>query len=539
MKASKRIVAVLLTVLMTVSFMVIAVVPASAAENYAIWVNNVQFTSDNLTVACGSGTATYDAAGNTITLDNATFQNNHMATGTGYAVSAPIYSKTKDINIKLASDSTIRVNNGSNDLTYYAIYSGEKVSIDTCGHKLVAGIEGGSKPSCVIHGTEDVRIKSTGSKGTVFVTAGINTVDNTSDACGIEVGVGSSTTPQVYIVNTIVNVEANSLKNAYGVKAYAVKAFTGSQVDINARGSSTASKPAESTYALAWLNAYNSATAMIDQTSTIQLSASKASDGKYAKTNSVVYCERNAFSGTYSSMAKAPCTDLNGAAVEVKMTDKIAKDASGKALDYLFVGTRTLTYDANGGTGAPEPVSANGEITLSAVVPTYNGCTFKGWSVRKGGTTAQYQPGDPFTMGGSANTVLYAVWEKNSVTPSNPTASAVLTVGAGRTVDYKSTVTVVARATGVPAGYFVAIYDGDTQLVKGDNTTAQYTANKMTAGKTFTAKVVDANGAVQKDGSGADLAKNVEVGVKTGFFAKIAAFFRGIFGLLPKITIQP
>lgn len=85
----------------------------------------------------------------------------------------------------------------------------------------------------------------------------------------------------------------------------------------------------------------------------------------------------------------------------------------------------------------------------------------------------------------------------------------------------------------------IAIYDGNTQLAKGDNTTARYTADKMTAGRTFTAKVIDANGAVQKDGSGADLAKNVEIGVKTGFFAKIAAFFRAIFGLLPMISIQP
>ena len=198
----------------------------------------------------------------------------------------------------------------------------------------------------------------------------------------------------------------------------------------------------------------------------------------------------------------------------------------------------TLTYNANGGTGAPAAQVGTTSVKISTQKPTLANNTFKGWNVKQDGSGKMYQANDDYYFNG-ANGTLFAIWEKTPVTPSNPTSAAALSVGAGRTVDYKTTVTVVARATGVPAGYFVAIYDGNTQLAKGDNTTAQYTADKMTAGKTFTAKVVDANGAVQKDGSGGDLAKNVEVGVKTGFFAKLAAFFRTIFGLLPKITIQP
>ncbi len=198
----------------------------------------------------------------------------------------------------------------------------------------------------------------------------------------------------------------------------------------------------------------------------------------------------------------------------------------------------TLTYNANGGSGAPAAQVGTTSVKISTQKPTLANNTFKGWNVKQDGSGKMYQANDDYYFNG-ANGTLFAIWEKTPVTPSNPTSAAALSVGAGRTVDYKTTVTVVARATGVPAGYFVAIYDGNTQLAKGDNTTAQYTADKMTAGRTFTAKVVDANGAVQKDGSGADLAKNVEVGVKTGFFAKLAAFFRTIFGLLPKITIQP
>ncbi len=63
----------------------------------------------------------------------------------------------------------------------------------------------------------------------------------------------------------------------------------------------------------------------------------------------------------------------------------------------------------------------------------------------------------------------------------------------------------------------------------------------MTASKTYTVKIIDPSNkdTVQKDGSGAELSKNCEITVNTGFFAKLIAFFRGLFGLLPKVEIKP
>ena len=61
----------------------------------------------------------------------------------------------------------------------------------------------------------------------------------------------------------------------------------------------------------------------------------------------------------------------------------------------------------------------------------------------------------------------------------------------------------------------------------------------MKSGRTFTVKVIDANGNVQKDSSGAELSKTCEVKVNSGFFAKLIAFFRGLFRLLPNIDIKP
>ena len=59
---------------------VIAMLPALAfaeTTQYNLFVNGEQFTSDNLTIACGEGTATYDPDAQTLTLNNASITNAH------------------------------------------------------------------------------------------------------------------------------------------------------------------------------------------------------------------------------------------------------------------------------------------------------------------------------------------------------------------------------------------------------------------------------------------------------------------------------
>ncbi len=74
----------------------------------------------------------------------------------------------------------------------------------------------------------------------------------------------------------------------------------------------------------------------------------------------------------------------------------------------------TLTYDANGGEGAPPAVEVhtNETVILSAAVPARQNYTFCGWSEKSDSAAAQYQPNDSFTMGDSIVT-LFAVWSKN------------------------------------------------------------------------------------------------------------------------------
>lgn len=71
----------------------------------------------------------------------------------------------------------------------------------------------------------------------------------------------------------------------------------------------------------------------------------------------------------------------------------------------------TITYNANGGSGAPAyQKKTNGtDLTLSTTVPTRFGYTFLGWNTYSYATTAAYVPGGKFTN--NAETILYAVWE--------------------------------------------------------------------------------------------------------------------------------
>ncbi len=77
--------------------------------------------------------------------------------------------------------------------------------------------------------------------------------------------------------------------------------------------------------------------------------------------------------------------------------------------------THTVSYNANGGEGAPAAQTKipGTPLTLSATVPTREGYTFLGWATNANATNAVYQPGDAFKN--NTNTTLYAVWEADVI----------------------------------------------------------------------------------------------------------------------------
>ena len=85
--------------------------------------------------------------------------------------------------------------------------------------------------------------------------------------------------------------------------------------------------------------------------------------------------------------------------------------------------TYTVSYDANGGSGAPASQTKTKDValTLSSTKPTRTGYMFLGWAASKTATSAQYQPGGSYTA--NAAVTLYAVWKENA-----PTYATTLTV---------------------------------------------------------------------------------------------------------------
>ena len=76
----------------------------------------------------------------------------------------------------------------------------------------------------------------------------------------------------------------------------------------------------------------------------------------------------------------------------------------------VTVGTKTVSFNPNGGTGAPDAqTKTEGEsLTLSSVKPARYGYSFLGWSTDENASLPEYLAGGEFTA--DANTTLYAVW---------------------------------------------------------------------------------------------------------------------------------
>ena len=83
---------------------------AFAAENYNLYVNGEQFTSEKLSITCGEGTASYDPDTKTLMLNNATITNG------GKSDESPKYGirvvGDTDLTIKLSGTNSITLDNG-------------------------------------------------------------------------------------------------------------------------------------------------------------------------------------------------------------------------------------------------------------------------------------------------------------------------------------------------------------------------------------------------------------------------------------------
>ena len=72
--------------------------------------------------------------------------------------------------------------------------------------------------------------------------------------------------------------------------------------------------------------------------------------------------------------------------------------------------TYTITYDANGGSGAPATQTKTHDVslTLSSQVPIREGYEFLGWGTSAEAAAASYSPGRTYTA--ESSIILYAIW---------------------------------------------------------------------------------------------------------------------------------
>lgn len=81
-------------------------------------------------------------------------------------------------------------------------------------------------------------------------------------------------------------------------------------------------------------------------------------------------------------------------------------------------GTYTVSFNANGGSGAPsaQTKTHGTTLTLSSTKPTRTGYTFKNWNTNSSGTGTSYNSGASYTA--NAAVTLYAQWTANTYTVS-------------------------------------------------------------------------------------------------------------------------
>ncbi len=118
-------------------------------------------------------------------------------------------------------------------------------------------------------------------------------------------------------------------------------------------------------------------------------------------------------------------TDLNPGTYYVRVYALDKQGISNSALAYsgdvyvqgAAIGSPyTVSYNANGGSGAPGSQKKAQDITLklSTTTPTRTGYTFNGWNTNNSGTGTNYAAGANYTA--NANVTLYAKWTANKYT---------------------------------------------------------------------------------------------------------------------------
>ena len=210
----------------------------------------------------------------------------------------------------------------------------------------------------------------------------------------------------------------------------------------NATGNVTTAKPTRSGYSFAgWSTTSSANTVNYNSGSSISINKNTTLYAVWSKnpnTYTISY-NANGGSGAPSSQVKTENINLtlsstvptrsgynflgwskNSSATSATYSSGGTYTANESATLYAVWKTKTYTvsYNANGGSGAPSnQTKTHGQnLTLSSTKPTRSGYSFLGWSKNSSATSATYSSGGTYTANESAT--LYAVWGKKTITLS-------------------------------------------------------------------------------------------------------------------------
>ena len=134
---------------------------------------------------------------------------------------------------------------------------------------------------------------------------------------------------------------------------------------------------------------------------------------------------RSSFTIETGSIKVSKSTSAKNVAFSVNVTWGITwadvyvatKSASG-TIQISAKASYTVSFIANGGTGAPSPQTKwyGTNLTLSSTKPTKTGYSFTKWNTKSDGSGTSYYPGGTYSSNSGAT--LYAIWTPNTYTVS-------------------------------------------------------------------------------------------------------------------------
>lgn len=143
----------------------------------------------------------------------------------------------------------------------------------------------------------------------------------------------------------------------------------------------------------------------------------------------------------------------------------------------------TVTYNANGGTGAPsnQTKTYGVDLTLSSTKPTRMGYTFSKWNTKADGKGTNYNSGAKYT--GNENLTLYAQWNPIKYTIRYETAGGTITSSSyttSYTINDSVTIPNAAKTGHTFDGWRITKTDGNWT-----NTTKNYQSQTWKAGESY------------------------------------------------------